>query len=271
VDEELWNAVQAKLTGNIQMGRRTRIETGALLMGLIFDDGGNRMSPTYTVRRGNRYRYYVSQATLRGRRAGSQARVNAEDVERLVVECLCRSLSRAGLATDASAIWDAEVRDLVQGSVERVVVHRHEIKIVLKIQRTENAAVERTNTGNDREVLTAPLPAARPRERKEIVVPGGAGTKPRRLDQALILALARARSWLRALRRGEYADTADIAGCFGLSDPHVGRLLRIAYLAPDIVEAIVEDRQPRSLTVKRLLRGIPLAWSDQRAAFGFSR
>src|SRR5712691_7243892 len=88
VDEELWNAVQAKLTDNIQMGRRTRIETGALLMGVIFDDSGNRMSPTYTVRRGNRYRYYVSQAALRGRRAGSQARVNAEDVERLVVECL---------------------------------------------------------------------------------------------------------------------------------------------------------------------------------------
>jgi hypothetical protein len=41
------------------------------------------------------------------------------------------------------------------------------------------------------------------------------------------------------------------------------------YLAPDVVEAIVEGRQPRSLTVKRLLRGIPCAWPDQRAAFGF--
>jgi hypothetical protein len=75
---------------------------------------------------------------------------------------------------------------------------------------------------------------------------------------------------MRALRQGEYADTAEIAGCFGLSNPHVRRLLRFAYLAPDIVEAIVEGRQPRSLTVKLLLRGIPLAWSDQRAAFGFS-
>jgi hypothetical protein len=54
-----------------------------------------------------------------------------------------------------------------------------------------------------------------------------------------------------------------------LSDPHVRRLLRFACLAPDIVAAIVEGRQPRTLTVKRLLQGIPLAWSDQRAAFGF--
>jgi len=57
----------------------------------------------------------------------------------------------------------------------------------------------------------------------------------------------------------------------GLSDPHVRRLLRFAYLASDIIEAIVEGRQPNSLMVRLLLRGIPLAWSDQRAAFGFTR
>ena len=47
---------------------RPGVESGALLGGLIFDDRGNRMSPTYTVRRGNRYRYYISQAQLAGRR-----------------------------------------------------------------------------------------------------------------------------------------------------------------------------------------------------------
>jgi hypothetical protein len=75
---------------------------------------------------------------------------------------------------------------------------------------------------------------------------------------------------MRALREGEYADTVEIARRVGLSDPHVRRLLRFGYLAPDIVEAIVEGRQPRSLTVKLLLRGIPLVWFDQRAALGFT-
>jgi hypothetical protein len=63
----------------------------------------------------------------------------------------------------------------------------------------------------------------------------------------------------------------EIARRFQLSDAHVGRILRFGYLAPDIVEAIVGGRQPRSLTVKRLLQGIPCAWADQRAAFGFAR
>jgi DNA invertase Pin-like site-specific DNA recombinase len=56
VDQELWDAVQARLASNIRMGRRQRLESGALLIGLIFDENGNRLSPSYTVRRGHRYR-----------------------------------------------------------------------------------------------------------------------------------------------------------------------------------------------------------------------
>ena len=56
-----------------------------------------------------------------------------------------------------------------------------------------------------------------------------------------------------ALRQGRYTDTVQIARRFGLTDPHLRRLLRLAYIAPEIVEAIAEGRQPRSLTVKLLL------------------
>jgi hypothetical protein len=67
----------------------------ALLSGLIYDDRSNIMSPTYSVRRGNRYRYYISSALLHERRgeAGSQSRVNADDVERLVIDVLGRAAS----------------------------------------------------------------------------------------------------------------------------------------------------------------------------------
>ena len=88
-------------------------------------------------------------------------------------------------------------------------------------------------------------------------------------ERELVLALARARSWSRMLCRREFADTAEIAQRHGLSEPHVRRLLRLAYLAPDIVEAIVEGRQPRGLTARRLLEGeLPLRWSEQDATVG---
>src|SRR5215469_6355371 len=107
VDEEVWRAVQQRLTENCATRRKSRVETGALLGGLIYDDRGKIMSPTYSIRRGNRYRYYISSALLHDRRseAGTRARVNADDIERLVIQVL--ELSEPGLATDSGANgWD---------------------------------------------------------------------------------------------------------------------------------------------------------------------
>jgi hypothetical protein len=61
-----------------------------------------------------------------------------------------------------------------------------------------------------------------------------------------------------------------LSGSFQLSTAHVRRVLRFGYLAPDIVEAIAEGRQPRCMTVKRLLQGVPCVWAEQRIAFQFA-
>lgn len=153
----------------------------------------------------------------------------------------------------------------------RVIVHRDEIEVTLrnKEEGSTAASSEAGGKSESQSTLRLSLPPPRPRERKEILVPSNSGAQPRHIDRELILALARARSWMRALRQAQFVDTAEIAQRYELSDAHVRRLLRFAYLAPDIVEAIVEGRQPRVLTVKLLLRGIPLDWANQRAAFGF--
>ena len=133
MDEELWNAVQAKLTGNLTRRRQARIESGAVLGGVIFDDRGNRMSPTYTMRRGSRYRYYVSQAQLRGKQEGSRPRIGADDVERLIVEQMCRQQQRDDLAADmTTGVWSAETRELILSRLDRVIVHHDEIEVTLK-------------------------------------------------------------------------------------------------------------------------------------------
>jgi site-specific DNA recombinase len=266
VDEELWSRVQAKLEENWGARRRSKIETGALLGGVLFDDRGNLMSPTYSIRRGNRYRYYVSRALMmRGRKGetGSLGRVGADDVERLVVETLSRQLAQPELLSEvASANWSIETRSLVQETIERVVIGNDKVQIIRKVFAIEDGAEPR--------MCAVPLPAKRARARREIVIPGGRDHAPRHVNHALVLAIARAKTWMQDLRIGTYAETTEIAQRFKLNDAHVRRLLRFGYLAPDIVEAIVEGRQPRSLTVKRLLQGIPCAWSEQRAVFGFA-
>jgi hypothetical protein len=157
----------------------------------------------------------------------------------------------------------------VRDTVERVVVGKDEIQIIRKTVASRSLDDSIDDSDGPR-VHTVRLPAPQPRARREIIAPGSSNSPPRRVSHDLVLAIARAKTWMNDLRSGKYADTEEIARRFKLNDAHVRRLLRFGYLAPDIIEAIVEGRQPRSLTVKRLLQRIPAAWSDQRAAFGFA-
>ena len=271
IDEELWSAVQARLLANRGVRRRSRLESGSLLTGLITDAGGNLMSPTYSAHRDRRYRYYVSRLlVLGGRKERSHCRVGAEDLERLVVEVLAQQLSRPELLSEASSgSWSAAIQILVREHIERVVVDRREVQIIRKVTGLTSRSGEADGHGDTPKVYRAQLPAPQPRARKEIIIPGE--PTARRVNHGLILAIARAKRWMQGLCDGTYHDTDEIARHFKLNDAHVRRLLRFGYLAPDIVEAIVEGRQPRALTVRRLLKGIPCAWADQRKVFGFAR
>jgi site-specific DNA recombinase len=88
LDRDLFEAVQAKLAANA-VARKVRLRGSAsILTGRIYDDGGNRMSPTHSNKLGVRYRYYVSHALLQNRKeeAGSVARVPAPEIEQLVLD-----------------------------------------------------------------------------------------------------------------------------------------------------------------------------------------
>jgi hypothetical protein len=90
VDVAVFDAVQMKLTGNRNNFRQRRSNSDALLLGRVFDDRGNRMTPSYAIKKGVRYRYYTSCVLAQGRKeqAGSVARVAAPEIEVLVLRTL---------------------------------------------------------------------------------------------------------------------------------------------------------------------------------------
>jgi hypothetical protein len=103
--------------------------------------------------------------------------------------------------------------------------------------------------------------------RKVIIAPDGgdawAPAKPRP-DETLIRALARAQRWKAMLEDRRYRSAGDLAEAEGFTRSFVNRLLRLTLLAPDIVEAILDGRQPKGMQLEELTRTMPSTWTAQR-------
>lgn len=98
--------------------------------------------------------------------------------------------------------------------------------------------------------------------RKEMQMPEGSA-RPRKIDSALVKALARAFRWKRMLESGEYATITELAEREGIGSSYVTRVLRLTLLAPDIVEAILEGKQGQEVTLARVLEPFPGEWREQ--------
>ncbi|MDR7920472.1 hypothetical protein [Escherichia coli] len=97
-------------------------------------------------------------------------------------------------------------------------------------------------------------------------LPDGA-TQPHRTVSALVKALARAFRWKRMLESGEFATIAELAEREGIAFTYMARLLRLSLLAPEIVDAIMDGRQPESVTLANMMDPFPLDWKEQRIRF----
>ena len=100
--------------------------------------------------------------------------------------------------------------------------------------------------------------------RKLVVAPdGGPWSRPRaRIDNTLIKALARAHRWKRMLDDGRYGSVTELAAGEKLDRGYLGKILMLTLLAPDIVEAIMDGRQPAELGVHVLREGFPVEWGS---------
>jgi len=123
--------------------------------------------------------------------------------------------------------------------------------------------------------VSVPLTIRRRGGRKQIIGPDGAvarqgddgaGVVPVRGDPALIKALARGFRWRRMLEEGRYGSISEMTKAEGVERGYVGSLMRLTLLAPPMVEAILNGRQPEGVTLPRLLEGVPVGWGEHREA-----
>jgi hypothetical protein len=117
--------------------------------------------------------------------------------------------------------------------------------------------------------IRIPMRLQRRGGRKLIMTPERAAIptpKPRR-DDTLIKALVRAHRWRRKIESGYAKSITDLAEQEGVTDAYVCRLLPLTCLAPDIVEAILDGRQPKGLRLAEMLGNGPIAWEEQRGSW----
>ena len=105
--------------------------------------------------------------------------------------------------------------------------------------------------------------------RKEMQLPDGTAP-PRRTDNTLVKALARAFRWKRMLESGEYATIVELAALEGIAPSYMTRVLRLTLLAPDVVEAILDGRSRREVALAQTLAPFPVEWEQQKPALGRS-
>ncbi|MGI9422093.1 MAG: recombinase family protein [Hyphomicrobiaceae bacterium] len=264
VNNDLFDAVQAILDAN-RRGRRERWQASdALLLGKLFDDQGNRMTPSYAIKKGVRYRYYVSSVLVQGRKdeAGSVARIAAKTIEGHIEKAIASRLSD----TDKHLAANQVARDAIRAMIDRVVLSATNISIELA-QNGSNA---------DGEAIRIHWTPPRQKRHREMLCSEHESSKrslPVRRSMKgevrarIILAIAKARLWLDQLLREEVEGIEALADREGRSERSIRMTLSLAFLAPDIVKAAVNGTLPPRLSLTEL-SNLPLDWAKQHAHLG---
>jgi site-specific DNA recombinase len=302
IDQPLWDAVQAQLAGNAaQRNEGGKTRQPSLLAGMLFDGDGNRMTPSHAVKKGTRYRYYVSRSLITKDRTDDSAglRIPAAEIEQLVSDRVHRWLLDPGsiYKSPSARLADASIqqrlvartaeigkrwpelpvprkRAVLTALIERIEVSVDQIDIRLRPPRLsallDTAAPSQGATDDETEILSVPV-RLRPVGREIRMVIDGTDPFAAKPDARLIKLLLRARRFNATLAEGEGIPFAALAHREGVGRSYFTRLVRLSYLAPDITQAILDGRQPRDLTAEKLLghSRLPLAWHDQRIVLGF--
>ncbi len=295
IDRETWDRVQFRLKDNTQGVRAAgNVQSPSMLAGRLFDTDGQPLIATHACKSAKadskagkvRYRYYVSRALQHDPGADTKdgMRIPAREIEAAVCIRVAEALddpwallSSAGLVLEADLIRPAlasaeklavaarrKEYALMRSLVTCVTVTRRSLEITLSaghlakaLRLMDMTQSEGTITLNSQVRLTKTGLAMR------LVHSNGRAATAGTPDPNLIKLLALARRWSIALAPG-HTEMATIASTEKVSDSWISRVVRLSFLAPEIVDAILEGTQPERLTATGIVGvELPLDWSQQ--------
>lgn len=304
VSEELWESVQRALAERSQGGSSQRkARWPSLLSSIMYDGEGRPMVPSHTTRtvirkdgvtQKRRYRYYQTRPDCEG---GVAWRVTATDIDPLIrcrlasfledqrnivvmaegqnAEIINLALSSAhAMAAKLRSDAVGEGRDIIHQIVRRIdltqdhiAIHLNDTGLRAKLQLADASPEDEVAD----QILHCPVVKVRRGHALRLVLPPSApAAPPQQRDEKLVQLVAEAHAARKLVFEHSEQSIAAIAADHSRCRTRLGKLVALSCLAPDIITAIVEGRQPAKLTAKSLLTiELPLRWQEQRAAFGF--
>ena len=279
IDPDIWDKVQELLEVGAAKTRGTKqTASRSPLAGKIFDDTGDRLTPSHSRKNGKRLRYYISRrlVTDRSQKHPDAWRLPAEQLEHLVRDLVTSELQRpdvaAGLLRHATVaeiqaasvnLQSVDTGDKVLQLVERIDLKPGEMTVLLDASNVASllgCPEDRINT--DQLVLTAPFQV----RRRGVELKMHLGEQSPEIDKTLVSNIVKAQRWMAMVLEGQ--SFSEIARAEGTSKRRIQDVVDLAMLAPDILDAIAAGEQPDGLTSDYLVKtGVPALWTEQRAVF----
>jgi site-specific DNA recombinase len=298
IDTATWDKVQASLADNTQGTRsRANAKEPSLLAGLLFDEHGNKLIATHTVKDGKRYRYYLTRTpSSRGSRVPPAVRLSLpaaeaehavigavmaflKDTDRIVTALnitnsephLLRQVQENSkhLAEELAAALSSRQRELIGELVSGVVIHASSLEIEIRTDALSTRLIggphgER-GRANERAKLKCGFDAIGRGSTNVYLADESDATANSPLDQSLVRAIACGRTWFDELATRRASSFGEIAARAGVQDRYVSRLVDLAFLSPRLVESVLVGSQPRGMTVMSLTvkQDLSAVWQDQ--------
>lgn len=269
VTPQLWETVNGmiKRRSDTVAADQKRGASG-LLCGLLEDDRGHTMRPVHTQgRAGQRYRFYSSVALESGRKdeAGSVTRISAGVIEAFVSE---------RIATVLNPAWRSELPadERLRSALMKITLGETQVRMLtLKGSIAPEAKIvgaERQEQADGSVAWTIPIRLKHRHNATLIEAEGGSGRPAKRIDRALVRGVVMARRWTAELRAGRHASSTELARAEKLCIRYLHQILPLAYLAPDLVEQILDGCQPQAMSLGALIaKPLPTDWAAQRHLF----
>lgn len=293
IEQPLWDAVQEKIAGNKQsLSQRPKVASDSLLTGILYDEAGVKLHPSHSQKKSKRFRYYISQALVNDGRASipQGLRLPAQELETLVLDTICVWLSDANtiikelnsepeqiqsvLAT-AQTLADSlkgnssQQHQIIKALIDRVTVSQHSLEIAM---RRECLFTMQDSSSESLTTITLKINVQLKRcgYAMRLIVQDD-NKKQVLVDHHLIAHIAKAHQWLALLTTGKVKSIKELAQQEKVDTSHATRMIHRAFLAPDIVRAILNGTQPTHFDLKYLkrFRALPIDWNEQHFLLGF--